>query len=276
MTRKQALAMLELADSANPDDVKRAYRRLAFALHPDLNPDKSDAAAKFQRVNEAYVFLGEAMRPDSQGAGSARNGEAEATARARADARKAYRKAQSRVNREDGGKAATGAANEARDLGRDDVLRDLLRDPFARRVFEDIYSQIRHETARNRAKPIRPAAGAGERRSAARPHGPSVANPLGEAASAVGSAVGKAVDSVQNWARRQIDDEQTVYLPGAFLAPGARVRLQVSHGLSGRPQSIDITLPPEFQIGRPIRLKGLGRRLGAWKGDLYLRILPGM
>ena len=275
MTRKQALAILELGDSAGLEDVKRAYRRLAFALHPDLNPDKPDAAARFQRVNEAYVYLGEIMEPKPRGAGSAKREEAEATAKARADAQKAYKKAQARVNREE--KRAAGAApGSARDLGKDEVLRDLLRDPFARRVFEDIYSQIRHDSARNRGRASsqgapRPAPSA---RSAGRTHGPSVANPLGDAAGAVGSVVGKAVDSVQNWVRRQIDDEQTVYVPGGSLVPGARVRLQVSHGLSGKPQSIEITLPPEFQVGRPIRLKGLGRRLGAWKGDLYLRIFP--
>lgn len=285
MDRKRAYATLELPDNAALADVKRAYRRLAFSLHPDLNPDKPGAAASFQKVNEAYVYLGDLLKPaTAPGSSSAKDtAEDEATARARAEAKKAYKAAQARVNREEKHARATGKSagnGPERDLGKDEVLRDLLRDPFARRVFEDIYSQIRHDSARNRAKPKPGAPGrsawAGQSGLSGRAaSGPAFSGPaVGGAVGAVGNAVGKAVDSVQNWMRRRIDDEQTVYLPAASLVPGARVRLQIRHGLSEKPQTIEVTLPPEFQMGRPIRLKGMGRHLGSWKGDLYLTILP--
>jgi molecular chaperone DnaJ len=47
----------------------------------------------------------------------------------------------------------------------------------------------------------------------------------------------------------------------------------VSARFSGLPRTVEITLPPDFVVGRPIRLKGLGRKLGPFTGDLYLRIL---
>lgn len=274
INRKQAYALLELPETAGLDEVKHAYRRLAFALHPDLNPDKPDASSQFQRLNEAYVYLCDILQPRAKPGGGSRYGgtyggrEAEETAKARAEANRAYKKAQSRMREERAGAAAAGKGSGARreapgrEPGKNDVLRDLLRDPFARRVFEDIYSQIRFDSGRRR-----PAARSGTAPENAR------ARSLSPASST--SILGKAVDGVQTWLRRQIDEEQTVRLPGAMLTPGARVRLQITHGLSNKPQTIEVTLPPEFQPGRPIRLKGLGRRFGAWKGDLYLRIIPG-
>lgn len=48
---------LGLEKTASADDVKKAYRKLARKLHPDLNPDDKDANLKFQQLNEAYEVL---------------------------------------------------------------------------------------------------------------------------------------------------------------------------------------------------------------------------
>ena len=77
---------------------------------------------------------------------------------------------------------------------------------------------------------------------------------------------------VSGWFRKQIDDEQTLRLPSANLVPGAKVRLEIRHGLGGESEVVEITLPPEFAPGKSVRLKGMGRRLGKWRGDLYVRI----
>jgi DnaJ-domain-containing protein 1 len=60
--RVAALRTLGIADAADLDDVKRAYRRLARALHPDLQPD-ADAERRrmlerrFAEVTAAYEAL---------------------------------------------------------------------------------------------------------------------------------------------------------------------------------------------------------------------------
>ena len=41
----------------NQDEIKRRYRKLAKELHPDLNPDKPDVAARFSEVTAAYDIL---------------------------------------------------------------------------------------------------------------------------------------------------------------------------------------------------------------------------
>ena len=35
---------------------------------------------------------------------------------------------------------------------------------------------------------------------------------------------------------------------------------------------VEFTLPEDFVVGRPVRLKGLGNRIGPWRGDLYIRL----
>jgi molecular chaperone DnaJ len=162
MTRKRALTILGLKEGADLEEIKRAYRKLAFALHPDLHPDSPNAGKDFQQLNEAYVFLSSPENASSSARSASRGNKLrndmrkEATERARAEARKAYDKAKERFKgegpsqKEAPPKAASGqdTGKKARNMNKDEVLQDLLRDPFARRVFEDIYSQIKNEAAR--------------------------------------------------------------------------------------------------------------------------------
>ena len=57
-------ATLDVARDASQDDIKRAYRKLAKELHPDLNPDKPDVAERFSQVTAAYDILSD---PDKRG-----------------------------------------------------------------------------------------------------------------------------------------------------------------------------------------------------------------
>jgi curved DNA-binding protein len=43
--------------NASDEDIKKAYRKLARKLHPDLNPKDKEAHKKFQQVNEANEVL---------------------------------------------------------------------------------------------------------------------------------------------------------------------------------------------------------------------------
>lgn len=52
-------AVLGVTESASADDIKRAYRRLARATHPDANPDDPDAERRFKEIGEAYAVVGD-------------------------------------------------------------------------------------------------------------------------------------------------------------------------------------------------------------------------
>jgi curved DNA-binding protein len=49
--------ILGISKTASEEDIKKAYRKLARKLHPDLNPKDKEANKKFQQINEANEVL---------------------------------------------------------------------------------------------------------------------------------------------------------------------------------------------------------------------------
>jgi|SRR5450432_565793 len=49
--------ILGISKTASEEDIKKAYRKLARKLHPDLNPNDKEANKKFQQINEANEVL---------------------------------------------------------------------------------------------------------------------------------------------------------------------------------------------------------------------------
>src|SRR5215211_3315080 len=66
MTTQQGdyYATLGLDRNASPEDVKRAFRRLAMQYHPDRNKEP-EAEQKFKEINQAYEILSD---PDKRAA----------------------------------------------------------------------------------------------------------------------------------------------------------------------------------------------------------------
>ena len=49
--------ILGIPNTATQDEIKKAYRKLARKMHPDLNPNDKEAHKKFQQINEANEVL---------------------------------------------------------------------------------------------------------------------------------------------------------------------------------------------------------------------------
>jgi DnaJ-class molecular chaperone len=59
---KDPYETLGVARTASPDEIKKAYLRLAKKLHPDLNPGDKNAEERFKEVSSANDFLSDAEK----------------------------------------------------------------------------------------------------------------------------------------------------------------------------------------------------------------------
>lgn len=230
-------AQLNLSRGASLDQIKNAYRRLAFRYHPDLNADPS-AAKIFQEINEAYVILRQTLE-----SGTEKPTNAQSRAKASQDKSKPE---------------FTPRSERSSHLGPEDVLTNILADPFARKVFDDIYREIRRTQRKPRHRD----------KFSKKPR----ANSPHESAPPRFTQSGGLFVRVSDWIQRQLDHEQTVTLPPSHLMPGSVIRIHVELRFNKGQNTLDFKIPKDYLLGRPIRLKGLGRKWGPWQGDLYIRL----
>lgn len=62
MEFKDYYKILGVAKSSTPDEIKKAYRKLAKKYHPDSNTEDLDAEEKFKEISEAYAVLSDPQK----------------------------------------------------------------------------------------------------------------------------------------------------------------------------------------------------------------------
>ena len=62
MAKSDYYDVLGVDKNSAQDDIKKAYRKLAFKYHPDKNPGDKDAEEKFKEATEAYEVLNNAEK----------------------------------------------------------------------------------------------------------------------------------------------------------------------------------------------------------------------
>jgi len=60
---KSLYETLGISEKASPEEIKKAYRKLARKYHPDVNKDE-DAIEKFKEINAAYEVLSDPKKKD--------------------------------------------------------------------------------------------------------------------------------------------------------------------------------------------------------------------
>src|SRR5437660_2946886 len=64
MATQTPYEVLGVKPDASADDIRKAYRKLAKQFHPDLNPGKPEAEARFKAVSAAYDLISD---PEKRG-----------------------------------------------------------------------------------------------------------------------------------------------------------------------------------------------------------------
>lgn len=279
---KEYYAILGLKENASPEEIRRAYRKLALHYHPDRNRGDAGAEERFKAISEAYGVL---IDPEK---------------------RRMYD-----LSRRVGvGTAAEDRAGPGAYSSQEDILRDLLRNRDAAAIFEELTREfqrmgfrfddgfVRHMFFGGRGivfggiffgGPFTWGRGGDREYSGAfgrriEPWGPwlrqtgtgtedrpglftRIAHALQGVVGGLGRAAGLALGSGE----RGSDLRHDLPITREEARQGTRKHFRFARG--SQVEEVLVTIPPGVRPGTQLRLRGKGLVGKTGKpGDLYLRI----
>ena len=268
---------LGVSRDASPDEIKKAYRKLAAQLHPDKNPGDKKSETKFKAVNRAHQVLSDPEKRklyDEFGEDGLREGFDAHTARAygRAAAGARGRGRGPEVSFEE---IFGGARNSA---GFSDIFGDIFGGGRGRanargsdlqsEVAVDFVSALRGAELKLRLQDggdevtVRVPAGAGD--------GDKVRVPGQGAPGVGGGPPGDLLLTIrvrphQFFERSGLDLYLDLQITVGEAFRGAKVRVPTPDG------PVTLSVPKHAQSGQVARLKGKGVKRGDNTGDLFVR-----
>jgi len=249
-TVKDYYEILEVTRTADSDEIKRAYRRLAFCHHPDKNPGDPAAEERFKEISEAYAVLMDPARKTS------------------------YDFAR-----------ATGFSAPGFDFSRDEIFRDLFSNPRLSRIFTDLFAEFERAGYRTDRQffdrvffggrgillggllILGPLAAMWKEIMIGRP---AVDN---RPRNGLLHRVGRKMADLLLGPPIQRDPGDLLYhlhLSPKDLTLGRRVEVNVDTGRGQ--EKLMVTVPPNTLPNSRLRVRGKGRLTGEGRGDLYLLV----
>jgi DnaJ-class molecular chaperone len=269
---KDYYQILGVSDKASKEEIKSAFRKLAFKHHPDTSPgDKKQSEEKFKEINEAYGVLGDEGKRRQYD--FARNGQ------------------------------LAGVGYNARYGGFQYSQQDIFRDTFSNRAMYDemnrmfsraglrfdqeflnsVFFGSRGMVFQYYASPR----GAGRRvyrfgdqvtepqyqQTGVAPYQPNWLDRLFyKIAMKVGRFVLRTLFGIQfePTSRQNLDQHMELHITPTEAANGGEKT--VSYQRDGKAKKLMVKIPPGVKSGTKIRLRGVGKTADKKKGDLYLHI----
>jgi DnaJ-class molecular chaperone len=245
---KDYYKILGVPETASQDEIKNAFRKLAFQYHPDKNPgNEKEAAVKFKEISEAYAVLGDEVK------------------------RKQY---------DLSGKGIYSSPN----FGNFNQT-DIFRDSFANQAtFTDLASMFRQAGLRFDDDFLNSTFFSGQNvvfhtYSTAGGASPQNANPASAIpATAFGTGISgkvarfavKKLFGVDLGPAKNLDTQAEIRLKSKEAAAGTEKAVKVKH--DGAQKKLMVKIPPGISSGTRIRLKGMGKQDNGQSGDMYVTV----
>ncbi|MCC7473821.1 MAG: J domain-containing protein [Pirellulales bacterium] len=290
-------ATLGVSRAATPDEIQKAYRKLARKYHPDMNPNDSTAKKKFQEVQSAFEVLsdpdkrkrydqfGEGFESMGGGPSGGPRGWQYSTS---GGGPQSYHFDVGDLGDLFGGGVETGGSG-----GFGDLFRNLGRGGAGRRAATNVErgADLKHELTvpfgtavlgGEAALTIQRADGKVETIQVKIPAGIEGGQKIrlrgqgspGAGGGAAGDILLTIHASPHPYFRRtgkRLDVRVPITLSEAAL--GAKIDVPTPHGEGGRPGIITLTLPPNASSGQRLRIKGHGVRPAKQEpGDLFAEL----
>lgn len=268
---KDYYKILEVSKTADEEDLRKSYRKLAMQYHPDRNPDDPAAEERFKEIAEAYGVLSDPVKKREY------------------DACRASGKTYA------GGQAGGG---EGFTYSQEDILRDLFKDPRFQQMFNGILREFQRSGFRYSSQFVKKSFFGGKGgilvsgifflgslagpllTGAARKGLAGKSSVLRSVGSAVGSLLGMGKGKEERHAQQGMPDQpHLVGLDVTYHTPltadelrrGKTIQVLV-YGKNGE-QTLKISIPPGSKDGRKLRIRGKGRPGPQGRGDLYLHLV---